>query len=308
MTNKLMIWGRAAVAMSPVQVFTRALAKIGFSSRWTRRIDLLNDSQIDRPLKAISIIESQLLQLGSAAESVWTHSRDRRVLEIGCGAHGGLGPGLVCAGVGSYVGIDPRMDPELLRHPVVRTSWLNKALEACGQHFGRSPISVTNFEKRVNYVGTTLQDCDRGLSPVDLFVSVSCLEHIKDLTASLESTSRLSSPDASHFHIVNFSNHTDKRKPFAGLYEMELEAYLASWSGHINGLRPSDLISMFAENGQEVAFYPLDIRPDALPARLHLSWTDRYSVDELAVRVGLLISRRLVDQFAIKPKAFGDQL
>ena len=169
--------------MSPAQVFTRGLAMIGFSSRWTRRIDLLNDRQIDRPLKAISIIESQLLRLGSAAESVWTHSRDRRVLDIGCGAHGGLGPGLVCAGVGSYVGIDPRMDPELLRHPAVQTSWLNKALEACGQHFGTSPVSVTNFEKRANYVGTTLQDYDSSVQVWLLWLS--CLLHLPRLSLSL---------------------------------------------------------------------------------------------------------------------------
>jgi hypothetical protein len=101
----------------------------------------------------------------------------------------------------------------------------------------------------------------------------------------------LSCADARQVHLVNFSNHTDKAAPFAGLYETAPDRYRARFGGHINLLRPPDVLAAFTAAGFAARLVPEDVRPELLPpeGRLHPWWAERYDRATLAVRTALVL-------------------
>ena len=294
MLAKLGVWVKAAGTMPPAQVLARACAKLGIRTRALRRMDLLASPDLRRPLRSAEILDKALASAKLSSAKLWRLADGARVVEVGCGQLGGVGPAMLTSGARQYVGIDPGIDVELFEDRRVLDGFFASALDSAAAHFARSPkVSLEQFQDRTRFVDETLECYSAESGSVDLFVSVSCLEHIGDLNRAVEVMAKLGREDARHVHIVNFSNHTSKPRPFAGLYEMPRDDYVRRWGGHINGLRYSDLTRIFDAHGVTVQFVPTDVRLDALPADIDPMWLDTYERDELAVRAGLLVSPEL---------------
>ena len=85
-------------------------------------------------------------------------------------------------------------------------------------------------------------------------------------------------------HVVNFSSHLSKQRPFNQLYEMLYVEFGKRRKYSINGLCVSDMLKMLESAGLRFPAVPSGIRPDALPAVIDSGWKDRYKQEELALR------------------------
>jgi hypothetical protein len=287
--RRALVWLRGARSMSAPQLAARAMMRLGVNARWVRRLDLLHGQGAQSPTRIRDLLMSALQRAGAPADALDQCLREAVVLEVGCGQHGGLGPVCAAAGTRAYHGIDPAMDPALLEDAAVRTGWLAPALEQAASN-ATTEILLNRFDACCHYHASPLDALTELDEQCDLFVSVSCLEHIDDLGAAVAVMRRLSAPDAQHVHLVNFANHTDRARPFHGLYQMPLPGYLKQWGGHINGLRASDIEQMFATRDVAARVVPLDVRAESLPDDVHPWWLERYTREELAVRTALVVT------------------
>ena len=125
---------------------------------------------------------------------------------------------------------------------------------------------------------------------IDICVSISCFEHIKDFCGASKALAKLSHEQTIHLHIVNFSNHLSKEQPFHELYEMPYKRFGKLWNYNVNGLRPADMLSELTKAGLALRCITLEKRPEALPMIIDSSWLEAYSHDELSIRTALLTS------------------
>ncbi|MBT6276094.1 MAG: hypothetical protein HOI95_18410 [Chromatiales bacterium] len=287
--------------MPPKVVVARAARRLGIRSRWLRRVEMLNATDAARPKRAVDIIEHALGRAGVQRHRLWSAMPSQRVIEIGCGQHGGLGPACVAAGASRYLGIDPGIDAALLDDAAVRDQWVRPALVACAEHVrpgldeGPGELAA-RFQAASTYSTSGLEELGRGGDSsgdgTTLFMSISCLEHIHHFDAAFDVMAQLGTTEAAHVHLVNFSNHTSRDKPFEGLYETNRDSYVRQWGGHINGLRPPDVLEAFKVRQVGVQCVVLDERPETLPERIHPWWTERYSRETLSVRAALFLTER----------------
>jgi hypothetical protein len=287
--RRALVWLRGARSMSAPQVAARAMMRLGVKARWVRRLDLLHGQGAQSPTRIRDLLLSALERAGAPANAFEQRLREAVVLEVGCGQHGGLGPVCAAAGARAYHGIDPAMDPALFEDAAVRTGWLAPGLKQVASNATAETL-LNRFDACCHYHASPLDALTELDEQCDLFVSVSCLEHIADLGAAVAVMRRLSAPGAQHVHLVNFANHTDRGRPFHGLYQMPLPAYLKQWGGHINGYRASDLGQMFKTQDVAVQVVPLDVPAESLPDDVHPWWLERYTREELAVRTALVVT------------------
>ena len=237
-------------------------------------------------------------QVGANPSDVLMKAAGGTVLEIGCGRYAGFAPLATLCTASRYIGIDPGLDPAVLEHPKVASGYFLPGLKKSSrylQHYqtGLPDIPTPDTEM----LAKLYQICDfrragivEAMPPgeqVDLCISISCLEHIQGFEQAARTMAALSKPDTLHLHIVNFSNHLSKDKPFQGLYDRPFPEFAKAHRDLINGLRVTDLERTFDKAGLSLTMVPLDIRSDALPNAIDPYWTDKYSLETLSTRVAM---------------------
>lgn len=283
-------------------LLTRGLRKFGYESAWTRRVDFLHSEDTKRPNKAAKIIFDSMRKADVSVQALAENIPGGLLLEIGCGRHAGLAPFSLGLGARRYIGVDPSLDGALLSLPEIQARYLVPALDAARAFARAEPgighmafglsglpgveeaLSRCRFEKVG--IGQLLDNGDKA----DICLSISCLEHISDFSEAAKAMAGLSHEHTVHIHVVNFSNHLSKRKPFHQLYEMPYAEFGRRWSYNVNGLRLSDIQRELETAGLPLRAIPLDRKPDALPERIDATWLARYGHAELAVRTALLTS------------------
>jgi hypothetical protein len=291
---------KLSVSLPLPWVLARVLRRLGSDNMWVRKLDFKFHPGAARPMKSIGILFDALQRGGVSTDIFLQAIHGRNFMEIGCGPYLGFAP-FVVGGGGYYIGVDPCLDLQLLRHGKVCTNYFNAALQAAKYFMTQTPEchhllpgftdDTSKIFERSRLFKCGISDLKEIQEKVDICVSISCLEHIPDFPVAAKNLSALSHSGTIHIHLVNFSNHLSKKTPFHKLYEEPYEKFGQRWSHSINGLRLRDIEREFRLAGLPLRALPLDVRPDALPDRIDATWLARYDVDELAVRTALLIGQ-----------------
>ncbi|HOV04982.1 MAG TPA: methyltransferase domain-containing protein [Kaistiaceae bacterium] len=278
----------AALKRLPLPVIAaRAARRLGFRPRWLRSVDFRYAPDASRPLKAPEILLNAMESAGLARAALVDRLAGATLLEIGCGPYAGFAPFAIAHGAERYIGIDPGLDIDMLTGSAAGRDYLARGLAAAGADKATDvAAALGRMELKTAGIADALPEGRK----VDVSVSISCLEHIHDFAAAARAMAAASKPDTVHVHLVNFSSHLSKAKPFHDLYEGPYADFARKWNGNINGLRAPDLERALADAGLALRVVVLDSRPEALPAAMHESWTGAYDRDTLAVRTALFTS------------------
>ena len=282
-------------------VISRGLRKLGYQSLWMRRTDFLCSPDTRRPTKSVEIVLNSLRQASISPSALAAAIPDSLVMEIGCGRHIGFASFSLGLGANGYIGVDPALDADLLLDADVQRGYLSPALSAAKNlaaelaEFRDLPFvldenQVDELMSRCRLTQGGIGDLAGCLNKADICVSISCLEHIRDFAEAARVMATVSHSQTIHVHVVNFSSHLSKQRPFDQLYEMPYAEFGKRWQYGINGLRLSDMLKMLERAGLPLRAVPLDVRPDALPGSIDPEWASRYSRDELALRTAVLTS------------------
>lgn len=273
-------------------VAARVAGRAGLRADWLDRADFLYSPDTQRPTKAIDILFGAMAEAGIDRSDVMESISGGVLLEIGCGRHAGFAPLAAVLGARRYIGADPGLNSGLLAHPSIRKAYLEPAMRAAADFAGLGEPAVTAEQLldlcRLENAGVA--DALRPSDRIDVCVSISCLEHIRDFQEAARKIASASHADTVHVHLVNFSNHLSKAQPFGQLYEMSKADFLRKWDYTINGLRLPDILAAFTDARLPLIAIPRDVVPEALPERLHSSWAEAYDRETLAVRTALLVS------------------
>jgi hypothetical protein len=280
-------------------VVTRSIQRIGIESGWTRYIDFLHSPDTRRFTKAVDILFRMMGQASLPLEPIAKALPGGTLLEIGCGRHIGFAPFAVSLGAKQYIGVDPALDPVLLRRPAVIEKYLAPACDAALVLADQLPAfkhlvpeSAPARAERVLAQSHLVFDGIGALTiapcSVDVCVSISCLEHIADFSHAAQVIEEICHPNTIHVHLVNFSNHLSKPEPFRDLYDRPYAEFAQRWNQSVNGLRVSDMLQCFAGAGLTLDSVIVDTRPEALPRYIDPYWATRYSPEELAIKTALL--------------------
>jgi hypothetical protein len=293
--SRLGILARAARDLPAAYVALRGARRLGLESAWLRRAEFLAAPDSKRPTKPAEILQTAMANAGLDFAALLRGIKGGVVIEIGCGRHAGFAPLAAMLGAEGYIGIDPALEPELFQHPAVERRYLRPALAAAARLAGRpepDEKALTDALKRLHDIASFrpsgLAEALRAGERGDLCVSISCLEHIGDFEAAASSLAGLTAPGAAHLHLVNFSNHLVKGRPFDDLYEREIGGFAAHWDGMINGLRLPDMLTALEKSGLSLQAHVLNRAAEALPAKIDPSWTEAYDRDTLAIRTALI--------------------
>lgn len=275
-------------------LIAKAVRKTGFDTYKLQRIDFLYAKEFSRPQKAAKILQGACKEAGLEFMHLIDLIKGQDVLEIGCGQHAGLMPLAMVAGAQTYIGVDPLFNEQLIADSNTGGRYLATALSAnalfleAESYNLRSPnLTPDTALEKSRFVRGGIAQIQTTYPQFDIAISISCLEHITDFSkAACEIVT--ASKTARHFHIVNFSNHLHKERPFDDLYEKPMPDFSQKWNGSINGLRVFEMVKAFEEAGLSLKAYPLDVVPQALPDRVDPWWVARYSREELSIRTAIL--------------------
>jgi SAM-dependent methyltransferase len=290
--HKLRAQLKAARSMPPRLIAAKLLRRIGIRTPGVRRAEVLGNPQAqeyDRLAKLYLSFERVAVTNGRQPIDF----ERARVLEVGCGPLVGLAPFVVPAGAAAYLGVDPGVNPRLLRHRSTVRRYLQPALNASAPMTpkgSQADASVENLLGKVSLFAGDLVDLENEpYEPFTVAVSISCLEHIDELGIELGVLRQKLAPDARQLHLVNFSNHLDKAAPFKHLYDIHPDEHRRRYGKHINLMRPREVLAAFAACGFEARLLPVDVRPEAVPETLHPWWREHYGRQELAIRTALIV-------------------
>ena len=121
----------------------------------------------------------------------------------------------------------------------------------------------------------------------DFIFSVSCLEHVNDLNKLFNNIKKILSKKYEQYHIINFSNHLSKKKPFKHLYENHPNDFKKKFNNKINFLRISDYKKILDKYFYNYKFYYLD-KVKVQDTNIHPFWKKKYDINELSIRTAIL--------------------
>ena len=300
MLTKLFHYMRIAKNFPLVLLFTRIMLKIGIKNHFIKKLDFLNSPDTKRPTKSIEILLNHMKTAGLSINQLFKKIPNAVILEVGCGKHLGLGMTSLNLGAKKFIGIDPYLDKKIIfDHEIIEKYFrisIKKNIEYFQKIQGFKKIKYYDDDSKVNELLSRCVIEQRGISNsmnfenIDICTSISCLEHILDFKTSCKVLSKISNENTLHIHVVNFSNHLSKEKPFHHLYEMSLSDFKKQWANNINGLRVNDMVKLFHEVGLKLRAIPLDVNENLVPKNMHQSWINNYDIKDLSVRTALITS------------------
>ncbi len=204
---------------------------------------------------------------------------NKNILEVGGGNTWGLMPFFAKNNASNYTNIDVVLDKKIINSKFVWKKYLKK-------------ISQYISEKKINNLIFNNFECKiedfYNHNKFDVVVSVSCLEHINDINSFFKNIKKFTNPNTTHLHIVNFTNHLSKKKPFKYIYENDKNYYLDNFQTKINLLRLSDFKKILEENSY--SFKTITILKNSINEKnLHKYWKDNYDLDTLSISSAIII-------------------
>ncbi len=177
--------------------------------------------------------------------------KGKRVLIFGYGGNFGVGVGLLKAGAGHVVLVDPYARPDRrVNLALARTS--SPYLDVAGTDAVPNPDHLTVVNAPLSaYLAA-------GGARSDIVFSNSVLEHVGNVAATVPELARATAPDGAHFHFVDMRDHFF-RHPFEMLCHSE-----RVWRGvlnpgsNLNRLRMGDYQRIFSASFPRVTVEPLD--------------------------------------------------
>jgi hypothetical protein len=215
----------------------------------------------------------------------------RHVLEIGGGPVLGLGPFVLTEGARAFTLVEPGWR-EVRGEDDFRRSYLTELYQTHAPLFAAPGMSQARFLDAIDAVTVVPAGMETyaGADPVDLFVSKSCLEHIPDLDGALAACARAAAPGALHLHYVDFSLH--RADGFGDLYQSARASHpegLGQPGGHLNLLRPSEVLARFRAHFDDAVLVPL-IRAPLHDSARHADW-QAFDPDDLSIASALVYAR-----------------
>ncbi|MHA1564244.1 MAG: hypothetical protein ACTSX7_02920 [Alphaproteobacteria bacterium] len=228
-----------------------------------------------------------------ARQHAWPHIdfTDACVIELGCGPLLGWGPLAVFLGCKRFVAVEPGYNAAIPSDPRIVARYFRPMFkDLCAIYGTRFSFDafMAALAQRIEPVATEFLKSEIS-GPFDLSLSNSCLEHIFPLAPSLQRLGELSTPTASFLHLVDFGNHRDKAHPFAGLYDLEPDAYLARHGQAINLHRAPDILAMFHTAGLPATLVPYYFARETHTGTLAPYWRRRYDDAALFLKAGLFV-------------------
>tara|TARA_B100000579_G_C22765578_1_gene821227 strand:- start:207 stop:1112 length:906 start_codon:yes stop_codon:yes gene_type:complete len=300
MISKFFHYLKIALNFPLILLITRFLSKIGIKNNFLKKLDFLNSPDSKRPTKPIEILIKHMNAAKLPMFKLAKKIPNSDFLEIGCGKHLGLGPVALGLGAKHFIGVDPSLDKNLIYDPEIHKKYFelslikNKEFLKTINHFQHLPFILKRNMMMELIPRISLEQ--KGISNiikeknVDICVSISCFEHILDFEFSCKKLSELTHKNTLHLHVVNFSNHLLKEKPFHQLYEMPIHDFRKKWNNNINGLRINDIMKCLHSSGLNLRAITLDNKPELIPQNIHQFWLDNYNIKDLSIRTALITS------------------
>ncbi len=224
----------------------------------------------------------------------------RRVIEIGAGPVLGLLPFAVVEGASGGAIVEPGW-VELRNEPDFRQQYLWPLYVTHARLLGGAGDDFAGFLRAVDALEVETAELEQlavGQARYDVFLSKSCLEHIRDVDGAARAARAMSTADALHLHYVDFSMHYEvdrEGSPFGRTYAMaksENPELLGQSTGRgvVNLLRPSEMLAIFRRHFRRVGLFPLEHWTGRIDWQSrHGDW-NAYSEEDLALANGVLIA------------------
>jgi len=300
MISKFFHYLKIAMNFPLVLLITRFLSKIGIKNKFLKKLDFLNSPDSKKFTKPIEILIEHMNTAKLPMFKLAKKIPNSHFLEIGCGKYLGLGPVALGMGAKHFIGVDPSLDKNLVNDPEIHEKYFelslikNKEFLKKIDHFQNVPFILKKNSMMELIPRMTLEE--KGISnlikekKVDICASISCFEHILDFEISCKKLFKLTHKNTLHLHVVNFSNHLLKEKPFHQLYEMPIKDFKKKWNNNINGLRITDMMKYLHNAGLNLRAITLDNKPELIPKNIHQSWLENYHLEDLSIRTALITS------------------
>jgi hypothetical protein len=255
-------------------------------------LDVVQSPKYMRPQRAVDFLlrYERIIQKENPAWKL--DFTGKNVLEVGSGPLLGFAPFAVFMGCRQYVCLEPMYNPEILNHPKVRKYFLmiHKDLTAL---YGKKMSFEDFFQaitQKVSVYSEPLETFEKEYK-FDIILSNSCLEHIQDLKGGLKNLKRISFPQATFLHVVDFGNHSETINPFHRIYMSSPEDYFKRYGRLLNLLRPPDMMELFKINGIDAKLVPYYNFDEMYSESIHPWWKEKYSLQDLFLKTAFIINK-----------------
>tara|TARA_A100001011_G_C14306589_1_gene843465 strand:+ start:386 stop:1198 length:813 start_codon:yes stop_codon:yes gene_type:complete len=199
---------------------------------------------------------------------------NKNILELGGGNLFGLFPYFLKKKCKLFTNLDPYVDVNPANLFLTKFFFKRKTKNFLS-------IKDTDFK-----IYKHVKDINKIKDMFDIVVSLSCLEHVKNLDNTFTKLKFITKKNHKQFHIINFSSHLNKIHPFKDLYEIHPKEFKKKYNNNINFLRISDYTKLLDKKKYSFTVKILDTSP-INKIKLHRYWK-KYSIDELQIRTVLL--------------------
>jgi hypothetical protein len=203
---------------------------------------------------------------------------ESNVIEIGGGEFWGLLPFFAQQKAKSYTNIDLIVDNRINKTRYIWSKFKKKISSYCSCKL-INKIDVKVYNEKIENLFFK--------NSFDYIVSISCLEHVQDLNSLFKNLKKYSSKETKHLHIINFSNHLNKKYPFKYLYENKKIVFNKKFNNTINLLRPSDYRKILDLHNFKYKLTVLDTYPLDKHEIIE-DWTDKYTMDDLSIITAII--------------------
>lgn len=277
--------------LPPKEVVRKLRRRLGGNAVQDRLAELVAPGAKTRPQMPVDFLTRYETVLGRTIGWRPLDFTGRAVIEIGAGPLFGFGPLAVFRGAARYVCVDPEGGLPVLDDPQLQARYFLPLWRDLGAVYGAGG----SFEEFLGALRTRIAVAPKPLleadiaGPFDIALSNSCLEHVFPLDGSLARLKALAGPGFRFLHLVDFGSHRRAPSPFSGMYSTEPEAYWRTHGRGINLLRAPDIQKLLQQHWP-TAMVPLYPAPEGFDEPILPRWSDRYSRDELMLKVALFAS------------------
>jgi len=274
----------------PPKTSVRIIKRKLFGAQSFKPADLANDPKLMRSQRVYDFLSRYEAILRRSVAWRPLDWEGKRVLEIGCGPLYGFLPLAVFLGAEHCMGVEPEMIPGVLDSGKLQNSYFKPLFNDLSAIYGpRMAFGefMQALKERMQIERAEILKLEQPEQKFDIILSNSCLEHVFPLDESLRHLAGMCANDCRFIHSVDFSNHKDKANPFGGMYDYPPDEYLSKHGRGVNLHRASDVLRLLKEAGFDACMTPYAEVPDLVPQSPCPYWTERYSDNDLAIRVAL---------------------
>lgn len=228
--------------------------------------------------------------------------RDKQIVELGPGNSIALALNCLCNGAQKYQMVDKY--PRIFKNDKQTESILKQIAYfenkyGCNLNDFVNKITLEFNQEKLSYVKNSVEDLKTISSDsIDLILSISVFEHVKDVETSFQKMNRILKMDGVMYHKIDLRDHYNFDEPFKFLkYSDFLWNNFLTKEGfsYTNRLRVDDFKNILAKHGFEIIELENDIFEGDLPNKGQLN--ERFSNkdnDDLKV-IGMTILAKKVN-------------